>query len=186
MNFNQHLELQGHHALLSASTYSWTNYDLDKLEIWFARQLAKQQGTELHDLAATLIKFGQRLPESTKTLNSYVNDAIAYRMTPEQVLAYSRNCFGTADAISFRDDLLRIHDLKTGVTKASMRQLEVYAALTCLEYELKPGEIKMELRLYINDEVQVHEPDVIEIVKIMDTIISFDRRIEEMREEVAA
>jgi hypothetical protein len=186
MNFNQHLELQGHHALLSASTYSWTNYDLDKLEIWFARQLAKQQGTELHELAATLIKLGQRLPESSKTLNSYVNDAIAYRMTPEQVLAYSRNCFGTADAISFRDGLLRIHDLKTGVTKASMRQLEVYAALTCLEYDLKPGEIKMELRLYINDEVLIHEPEVFEIAQIMSTITTFDRRIEEIREEAAA
>jgi hypothetical protein len=148
--------------------------------------LAKQQGTELHDLAATLIKFGQRLPESSKTLNSYVNDAIAYRMTPEQVLAYSRNCFGTADAISFRDGLLRIHDLKTGVTKASMRQLEVYAALACLEYDFKPGEIKTELRLYINDEVQVHEPEVFDIAQIMSTIVTFDRRIEEMREEAAA
>jgi len=186
MNFNQHFELQGQHALLSASTYSWTNYDLDKLEIWFARQLAKQEGTALHDLAATLIKFGQRLPESSKTLNCYVNDAISYRMTPEQVLAYSRNCFGTADAISFRDNLLRIHDLKTGVTKASMRQLEVYAALACLEYDLKPGEIKMELRLYINDEVQIHEPDVMVIAQIMSTIVTFDRRIEEMREESAA
>lgn len=186
MNFNQHLELQGHHALLSASTYSWTNYDLDKLEIWFARQMAKQEGTALHDLAATLIKFGQRLPDSSKTLNAYVNDAISYRMTPEQVLAYSRNCFGTADAISYRDGLLRIHDLKTGVTKASMRQLEVYAALTCLEYDLKPGEIKMELRLYINDEVLIHEPDVMVIAQIMSTIITFDRRIEEMREESAA
>ncbi|ASR83377.1 RecB-like exonuclease [Arthrobacter phage Caterpillar] len=186
MNFAQHLELQGRHALLSASTYSWTNYDLDKLEIWFARQLAKQQGTELHDLAATLIKFGQRLPESSKTLNMYVNDAIAYRMTPEQVLAYSINCFGTADAISFRDNFLRIHDLKTGVTKASMRQLEVYAALFCLEYDVKPGEIKIELRLYINDEVQVYEPEVIDIAQIMSTIVTFDRRIDQMKEEAAA
>ncbi|AXH44627.1 exonuclease [Arthrobacter phage MediumFry] len=148
--------------------------------------MAKQQGTELHDLAATLIKFGQRLPESSKTLNMYVNDAIAYRMTPEQVLAYSINCFGTADAISFRDNFLRIHDLKTGVTKASMRQLEVYAALFCLEYDVKPGEIKIELRLYINDEVQVYEPEVIDIAQIMSTIVTFDRRIDQMKEEAAA
>lgn len=183
MNFNRHLELQGHHALLSASSYAWTNYDVDKLEIWFARQLAKQEGTELHELAATLIKKGIKLPRSSKTMNMYVNDAIGYRMTPEQVLMYSLNCFGTADAISFRDGLLRIHDLKTGITKASMRQLEVYAALTCLEYDLKPGEIQMELRIYINDEVQIHNPEVLDIAQIMSTIVSHDRRINEMRME---
>lgn len=183
MNFNRHSDLQGHHALLSASSYAWTNYDADKLEIWFARQLAKQEGTELHELAATLIKKKQKLPRSNKTLNMYVNDAIGYRMTPEQVLFYSINCFGTADTISFRDGLLRIHDLKTGITKASMKQLEVYAAMFCLEYDVKPGEIKIELRLYINDEVQIHEPDVIDIAQIMSTIISHDRRINEMRME---
>jgi hypothetical protein len=141
MNFNRHLELQGHHALLSASSYAWTNYDVDKLEIWFARQLAKQEGTELHELAATLIKKGIKLPRTSKTMNMYVNDAIGYRMTPEQVLMYSLNCFGTADAISFRDGLLRIHDLKTGVTKASINSRSL--CLTCSEYDLKPGEIKM-------------------------------------------
>lgn len=183
MNFNRHSELQGHHALLSASSYSWTNYDAEKLEIWFARQLAKQEGTELHDLAATLIKKGIGLPKTGKTLNMYVNDAIGYRMTPEQVLMYSINCFGTADAISFKDGLLRIHDLKTGVTKASMKQLEVYAALFCLEYDMKPGEIQIECRLYINDEVQIHNPEVIDIAHITSTIVSHDRRINEMRME---
>lgn len=183
MNFNQHLALQGSHALLSASSSSWVNYDAEKLETWFALQLAKQEGTELHELAANLIKKGIKLPRTTKTLNMYVNDAIGYRMTPEQVLFYSFNCFGTADAISFKDGLLRIHDLKTGVTKASMRQLEVYAAMFCLEYDVKPGEIKMELRLYIQDQVQIHFPEVFDIGQIMSTIVSHDRRITEMREE---
>lgn len=183
MNFNRHSDLQGHHALLSASSYAWTNYDVDKLEVWFQRQLAKQEGTELHELASILIKKKQKLPRSNKTLNMYVNDAIGYRMTPEQVLFYSINCFGTADAISFKDGLLRIHDLKTGVTKASMKQLEVYAAMFCLEYDIKPGEIKIELRLYIMDEVQVHYPEVFDIAQLMSTIISHDRRINEMRME---
>ncbi|QGZ17296.1 Cas4 family exonuclease [Arthrobacter phage Giantsbane] len=183
MNFNQHSALQGSHALLSASSSAWVNYDADKLETWFALQLAKQEGTELHELAATLIQKGIKLPDNTKTLNSYVNDAIGYRMTPEQVLFYSINCFGTADAISFRDGLLRIHDLKTGITKAGMRQLEVYAALFCLEYDVKPGEIQMECRLYIQDEVKIHTPEVFDIAQIMSIIVSHDRRINEMRLE---
>lgn len=185
MNFNRHSNLQGLHALLSASQYSWTNYDSEKLETWFARKMAAAEGSELHDLAAQLIKKGIKLPRSNKTLNQYVNDAIGYRMKPEQVLYYSDNCFGTADAIGFKNDLLRIHDLKTGITKASMRQLEVYAAMFCLEYGIKPGEIKMELRIYIMDEVQEHTPEVIDIAQIMSTIISHDRRITEMRMEAA-
>lgn len=183
MNFNRHSELQGHHALLSASSYSWTNYDVSKLEEWFARQMAKQEGAELHDLACILIRKRQKLPETLQTLNMYVNDAIGYRMTPEQVLMYSINCFGTADAISFRDGILRIHDLKTGVTRASFKQLHVYAALFCLEYDVKPGEIQIECRLYINDEVLVDIPEVIDIAQLMSTIVSHDRRINEMRQE---
>lgn len=189
MNFNQHFELQGRHAILSASKYHWTNYDDEKLDQWFITQMAAQEGTELHDLAATLIKKKIRLPKVSKTLNLYVNDAIGYRMAPEQVLVYSANVFGTADAISFKRDptlkreLLRIHDLKTGVSKASMRQLEIYAALFCLEYDIKPGHIATELRLYQNDAVEVYNPEVEDIAYIMDKIISFDRRINVLREE---
>lgn len=80
-----------------------------------------------------MYSIGQKLPRLNKTLNAYVNDAIGYKMIPEQILFYSDNCFGTADAIVFRNGLLRIHDLKTGVIPAHMEQLEVYAALFCLE-----------------------------------------------------
>lgn len=62
-------------------------------------------------------------------MNMYVNDAISFRMVPEQILFYSENCFGTADTIVFRNGTLRIHDLKTGVVPAHMEQLEIYAAL---------------------------------------------------------
>ena len=183
MDFNQHSAIQGTHALLSASSSAWLNYDADKLETWFALQLAKQEGAELHELAATLIKKSVKLPDNGLTLSMYVNDAIGFRMNPEQPLFYSFNCYGTADAISFRDGLLRIHDLKTGVTKASMRQLEVYCALFCLEYDVKPGEIEMECRIYIQDDIKYHTPEVIDIAQIMSTIVSHDRRLTEMRME---
>lgn len=104
----------------------------------------------------------------------YVNDAIGFKMKPEQVLYYSDNCFGTADAIIFRNNLLRIHDLKTGVTKAHMEQLEIYAALFCLEYKIKPGDIEMELRIYQNDEVLYHNPTAEDILPIMDKIVHWD------------
>jgi hypothetical protein len=112
-----------------------------------------------------------------------VNDSIGFRMTPEQVLFYSSNCFGTADALSFRDKLLRVHDLKTGITQSSFRQLEIYAAIFCLEYRMKPFEIEMEFRIYQNDDIKVMEGDPDVIVHIMDRIVTFDRRITEMRLE---
>lgn len=183
MNFNTHFELEGRHAFLSASKYHWINYDEDKLIETYSRHMAVRKGTELHEFAASAIKLGQKLPKSKKTLNMYVNDAIGYKMTPEQVLRYSDNCFGTADAICFRNGMLRIHDLKTGVTPAHMEQLMIYAALFCLEYKVKPAEIEMELRLYQSDEIIVHNPEVDEIVPIMDKIISFDKLIDKVRAE---
>jgi len=185
MNFNKHSDLVGKHAFLSASKYSWTSYTLEKLRATWRSQQAVQRGTELHGLAAGLIRNGINLPKSKKTLNLYVNDAIGYRMTPEQPLFYSRNWFGTADAISCRHGLLRIHDLKTGETEAKMTQLEVYAALYCLEYGEDPRKLQMELRIYQNDQALVHEADPEEILRIMDLGILFDKEIEKMREEEA-
>lgn len=175
MNFVKHSELAGKHAFLSASKYHWINYDADKLAESYTRFMAVQRGTVLHDFAAQCITLRQKLPRSRKTLNMYVNDAIGYKMTPEQVLYYSDNCFGTADAISFRDNQLRIHDLKTGVIPAHMEQLMVYAALFYLEYRIKPSEAVTELRIYQNDEVLVHNPTVDEIIPIMDRIKKFDK-----------
>lgn len=183
MNFNKHFDLSGQHAFLGASKYHWINYDEDKLVETYSRYTATKKGTILHDFAAQAITLGQKLPKSKKTLNAYVNDAIGYKMTPEQVLYYSPNCFGTADTISFRNGLLRIHDLKTGVIPAHMEQLLVYAALFCLEYRMKPAEIDMELRIYQNDEVLVHNPEVDEIAPIMDKIITFDKLINRIRAE---
>lgn len=183
MRWEPHYELEGKHAFLSASKYHWTNYDEEKLASTFVTAMAAARGTELHELAATLIKLKQKLPRNDKTMNLYVNDAIGFLMKPEVVIAYSRNCFGTADAVSFRRNTLRIHDLKTGVTKSSMRQLEIYAALFCLEYRYRPSEITIELRIYQNDEVTVYTPELDDIVHIMDKIVTFDKVIERLREE---
>lgn len=185
MNFNKHYNLKGQHAFLGASKYHWINYDEDKLAATYSNFLAAQQGTILHDFAAQCISLGQRLPKSQKTLNMYVNDAVGFKMVPEQVLYYSENCFGTADSIIFRNQLLRIHDLKTGVIPAHMEQLMIYAALFCLEYKIKPGDIGMELRIYQNDEIVFHEPEADEIAPIMDKIITFDKIISSIREKEA-
>ena len=182
MNFNTHFELEGQHAFLSASKYHWTNYDTDKLSDAYKKFLAIQRGTRLHAFACECILLGQKLPKSSKTLNMYVNDAIGYKMTPEQILYYSDNCFGTADSISFNKGLLRIHDLKTGLTPASMRQLEIYASLFCLEYKTKPTDINMELRIYQSDEVLIHSPEPNDILDIMDKIVIFDKEIEKIKE----
>lgn len=183
MQFNRHSNLEGQHAFLSASSHHWVNYDLDKLILVWRNMQAKERGTRLHDFARRAIELGIKLPRSQNALNRYVNDAIGFRMTPEQVLYYSVNCFGTADAISFRDNMLRIHDLKTGTTPVSMVQLEIYASLFCLEYHFKPDQIRMELRIYQGDEVVVHEPDPKDILGIMDRIELFDREIERIKAE---
>lgn len=177
MNFNEHSNLEGQHAFLGASKYHWINYSSDKVQETYKNHLATLRGTELHDFAAKCIKLKQKLPRTNKTLNMYVNDAIGYRMKPEQILVYSINCFGTADTISFNGKLLRIHDLKTGRTPAHMEQLLIYAALFCLEYQIKPSEIEMELRIYQNNEILHHEPKADEIVPIMDKIVHFDKLI---------
>jgi hypothetical protein len=183
MRFKEHSNLSGSHALLSPSSYHWVNYDEDKLDVKITTAFAAKRGTDLHELAQRMITLGVKLPDTTQTLNSYVNDAIGFRMQPEQTLYYSQNCYGHTDAIGFRNRKLRIHDLKTGVIPTKVTQLEVYAALFCLEYGFKPIEIETELRIYQNDEVQIFEGDPLMITNIMDKIVVFDRRIEELRME---
>lgn len=184
MNFVRHLNLEGLHAPFSPSQPSWIRYDDDKaIEVYMNRK-ASEMGTRLHAWAKDTIDLGLKQPRTKKTLYAYVNDAIGYRMETEVVLFYSERFFGTADAISFRNNFLRIHDLKTGKHPANMEQLEIYAALFCLEYKVKPSDIKMELRIYQNDEVIVHIPESEDIVKIMQKIVSLDKLLEKIDEEV--
>lgn len=153
------------------------------LESNFQAQLIKDLKKMFHEFAAQCIRLGQKLPKSQKTLNMYVNDAIGFKMTPEQPLFYSENCFGTADAIAFRNRLLRIHDYKSGVIPAHMEQLLIYAALFCLEYKIKPGDIDVELRIYQSNEILYDNPTAEDIVPIMDKIITFDKIISKIKEQ---
>ena len=176
--FNSHTNLEGLHAPFGASKSSWLRYDDDKIVEVYQNLKAKEQGTRLHAWAAETIKLGIKQPRSNKTLYAYVNDAIGFKMQTEVVLFYSQYFFGTTDAISFRNNFLRIHDLKTGETPAKMEQLLIYAALFCLEYKIKPGEIDIELRLYQSDEVIVHNPGADEILPIMDKIVHLNKVLE--------
>ena len=184
MNFNKHSILEGTHAPFGASQSSWLRYSDDKALDVYKNLQAKMMGTRLHAWAKETIDLGIKQPRSKKTLYAYVNDAIGFKMDTEVVLYYSDNFFGTADSISFRDNFLRIHDLKTGKTPVHMEQLEIYAALFCLEYKVRPGDIDMELRIYQNDEVIVFNPTAEDILPIMDKIVHLYKLLKSLNEEV--
>ena len=186
MKFNDHKKLEGAHAVFSPSQSSWLRYNDDKAIEVFLNKKASEIGTRLHQWAKDTIDLRIKQPRSNKTLYAYVNDAIGFKMDTEVVLYYSDRFFGTADAISFRNGVLRIHDLKTGKSgkiEDHIEQLEIYAALFCLEYKMKPGEIQMELRVYKNDEVLVHNPTAEDILPIMDKIVHLNKLLERMDEE---
>ena len=203
MIFNKHSELEGRHAILSPSKHYWLNYDDEGLMRNYISSFATDIGTLVHEYASDRIRF--RLPmdiENEEAKNAllafllkngipfkvidldrifynlvpYVNDAIGYKMDSEIQLKYSDLCFGTADAIGVRRNWLRIHDLKTGQTPASMDQLLCYAALFFLEYkrDYRPQTMKTELRIYQNQEVLVSQPTSDEVKAVMDKIIHGD------------
>ena len=197
--FNKHSELEGKHALLGASKHAWLNYDDEQLVRSYYSSFAQPIGTLVHSYAKKKIKYRQPMEDNRSEKNNlilhllendipsqviqvdnlfynlmpYVNDAIGYKMTPEQVLYYSEYSFGTADAISYGRNTLRIHDLKTGVSPVSMDQLMVYAAWFFLEYkkEVNFQKSHTELRIYQNQEVIVHTPTNQEISEVMDKVI---------------
>jgi hypothetical protein len=185
MQFNLHRNLEGLHAPFSASQSAWLRYDDEKvIEVYKAKKAA-ELGSRLHAWAKETIDLGIKQPRSNKSLYAYVNDAIGFKMKTEVVLYYSDRFFGTADSICFRNNTLRIHDLKTGKTPVRMDQLEVYAALFCLEYKVRPSDIKIELRIYQNDEVIFHNPTAEDIVPIMDKIVHLNKILEQMDYEEA-
>lgn len=184
MIFNKHYNLEGLHAPFGASKSSWLRYDDEKVIEVFRNMKAAEVGTKLHQWAKDTIDLGIKQPRSKKTIYAYVNDAIGFKMDTEVVLFYSERFFGTADAISFRNNTLRIHDLKTGARPVKMEQLEIYAALFCLEYRIKPGEIEMELRVYQNDEILIHNPTAEDILPIMDKIVHLNKLLENIEGRV--
>lgn len=200
MVFERYSELEGQHAFLSPSQPHWLRYTDEKLVERFINAQAVQRGTELHEFAHKAIVLNRMLPRNKDTVNMFVNDAIGFKMTSEQPLYYNGFCFGTADAIEYRRNILRIHDLKTGETEGKMDQLKIYAALFCLnyqalvrkarkeglsdidiaeKYDLKVTELhfdprqmnSIELRIYQYGEIRTEQADPEEIAAIMDIIV---------------
>lgn len=211
MQFNKHPYLEGKHALLSASSWRWINDDEESLAKRICSQYSQTMGTLLHEIACKHIRYRTKMNKYDKkniilellsngipgmvistvdfdsifeNLMTYVNDGVGFKMEPEVVLSYSENMFGTADAIKFSEEehFLRIHDYKSGTTPAHMEQLMIYAALFCLEYRVKPSTIDIELRLYQNNEVIVHNPSTDEILQIIDKIIATDKFMTNIKE----
>lgn len=212
-HFNDHSRdvISGAHAILSPSQSSWTNYDSHEyLFNLVCSKYAQEIGTLLHKLAETAIKYKVKVPkiaarpmitlwllangiprgivDADKYVSNfvaYVNDAIGFDMEPEVILKFSDNAFGTADAIRFNEKKmhLRIHDYKSGVTKPCLRQLEVYAAYFCMEYNIKPKDLTMELRIYWQDQIIVGNPTAADILPLIDKIRESDKYIKTLKGE---
>jgi hypothetical protein len=189
VDFNDHSNLRGLHAFLSPSNYHWLNYDDQKLRARFTSVQAAAIGTRKHNWAHEAIRLGMRQSKSSKSsIYKYINDGIGFKMMTDFMLFYSENAFGEADTLSFRREkgvpTLRIHDLKTGLVTASITQLEVYAALFCLEYSYEPEEITIILRIYQNDKIIGGPADPARIRHIMKAIREKDRLVTKFRKEV--
>lgn len=206
MNWNQHRNLEGSHAFLSASKYGWLTKTNEEIVQSYTNSFAQSIGTLSHAFAADYIRFREKLKKGDSrtlkmdlmrrgipeyaidiraffpTVMRYVNDSIDYMMDPEVLLYYSDLCFGTADSIQVSNGMLRIHDLKTGTTVAKIDQLKIYAALFYLEYGQKPERLRTELRIYQSDDILVHEPEVEEIREVMDAIVEKDRVLQKLKE----
>ena len=206
MNWNRHSNLDGSHAFLSASKYTWLTKTNDEIIQAYTNSYAQAIGTMVHSYALDSIKFREKIRKSDakgikfdlmrrgipefaidirsffQTLMNYVNDSIDYQMDPEILLYYSDLCYGTADAIQVCGDILRIHDLKTGATPAKMDQLMVYTALFFHEYAYKPERMRTELRIYQSDDIVVFEPEASEIREVMNAIVEKDRVLQKLKE----
>lgn len=206
MIWKDYSKLKGTHAFCGASKKSWRNWDVDRLILSKQNSYAQTIGTLLHEYAADNIEHHFRLNKTDKrgvlryltvekgipsnvvdierlfpNLMNYINDCIGFRMDPEVVLYYSSDFYGTADAIYWSDKTgeLKISDLKTGVTPVEFDQLENYAAFFCLDYKVKPQQIKnLEFRLYQNGEVIYAQPDPVEVLSpVIDKIIYFNKAL---------
>lgn len=179
------MHLEGQHSFLSPSSYHWINYDEEKLRFRYKTLKAALEGVEQHRYAAICIEEGIVQDDETKTVGLYINQCIQYKMHTEVVLFYSPNSFGTVDAIAYRYRILRISDLKTGVSRTTEWQLYVYAALFCLEYEIDPFSMRaIELRIYQDGMVRPYPGDPVIVKGIMDKIVQFDGILNQLREEV--
>lgn len=185
--FSSHPRLEGTHAILSASNYHWVNYTDEQMINRLNTLQAAARGTRLHAWAAEAILLGRIQPEDGDILAVYINDAIELGMKPERTLFHSYNAYGTTDCIGFEEyedhdqfaGFLRIHDFKSGVTKASEMQLYIYAAFFCLEYGFLPYEIDGELRIYQGNAVSCFDIDRSVLAKVYDKTSRMNDLIEE-------
>lgn len=65
-----------------------------------------------------------------------------------------------------------------------MEQLEIYAALFCLEYKIKPEDIHIELRIYQNDDIEIFEPTSDEINNIINKIKHLNKVLENVERRI--
>lgn len=173
------------HSFLSPSKKTWVNYDDETLIKNYKSYLTQPKlGTAVHDLANRLILKEHKLNKTEwclvawdlediyglpkfaiskslifENLRLFVNDSITYKCQTEQRLIYTPHAFGKADAIQLIDNTLYIFDLKTGANPADIDQLISYAALFCLEYNVKPSNLKFDLRLYQYDSI-ITDPNI--------------------------
>ena len=181
-DWNNHRRIAGRHSELSPSQYAWVNYDEDKLITVHTNRMRVEEGTKKHEYASMAIKLGIKQRRANDALTMFINDAIRYDMDSEVMLSYDDDyAFGTTDAIFLDLDKgqLKVFDLKTGATKASFVQLDIYVAYCLLEYGLDPHDLEIEERIYQYDgyEAQVPNPD--DILDLMNLIIRF---VEVLRE----
>lgn len=214
MNFNEHSNLKGKHAVFSPSSYYWIDDTEEEAIKRYCSSFASSEGTILHSLAEDYIRYNMKMTRFDKkqvplallkggipavvvdrlpiddifeNLMLYVNDCIGFRMQPEVILWYSDLFFGTADAVSFdeRERLLRISDLKNGVTPAKIDQVVTYDALFRLEYcpllRIRPEDIRSELRIYQRGEIQVCTPNPDDVISVMEQIRTLDKTMINLR-----
>lgn len=214
MNFNDHSNLRNKHAPFSPSSYYWLQDTEEEAIKRYCTSFASTVGTILHELASEYIEYGYKMTKFDKkqipmrllvngippmvvdrlpiddifeNLMNYINDAVGFHMSPEVLLYYSDNVFGTTDAICFdeRERMLRIHDLKNGTQPAKIDQLMIYDALFCLEYghilKFRPEDIKSELRIYQGGEIVYCEPNADDVIMVMEQIKRIDSAMNKER-----
>ena len=145
-----------------------------------SKRIKLTKSTAKFDIQRTLLltdipREAYNLDQFTETFVAYVNDAIGFNMRTEELLVPFTDSdwfFGTCDAISFSNATkeLHIHDLKTGVSTASMNQLLIYAAFFFLQYDLDPNDIRTELRIYQSGEATIMKPELSDILPVIDRI----------------
>lgn len=153
-------------------------YDIDEM---IFKEYFKEDTDMITDYGEKLLKCLRQVPsEVFETVKLYVNDAIGFKMTPEEVVYYSDDIYGCSDAISFSSNFLRIHDLKTGSSNQDhIEQLLNYAALFCLQHKLDPKKIQSQLRVYKNGEAIIYDPNPDDIQIVMDSIVIVNKQASE-------